>query len=181
MAKAPTSYIQTTGATRTRTVDGLYFPLLGRPQAMTVYVRFIEQGSTLFASGASSLWHIGNAANNNALLQVYQSGGFYRVGYSNEVSSSAGATLAVAPAIGDTVEILVTLSLAGVAIISQSINGGTATSATATALVLPPAWSDQRFYLNTAGNQSPGIAVFRDVFIVRGIHSLATMRTRAGQ
>ena len=42
MAKAPTSYIATAGTARTRTIDTLSFPYSARPQAMTMYVRFLD-------------------------------------------------------------------------------------------------------------------------------------------
>ena len=173
MAKAPTSYIATAGAARTRTTDSLTFPLATRPQAMTIYLRFIEAVG-VSATGSGIL--IGTGPD---YLQVYRSSG-YLVTHDGSVSS----TLSTLPSVGDLVELCVQLLATGSVQIHQSINGGTVTSATASAShAMSPSWSLAKVTLGPGASGSAQIedtTIIRDVFIVRGVHSLAAMRVRMG-
>jgi len=59
MAKAPTSYIATAGAARTRTADSLSVAFPARPQALTAYVRFVQghvQPTTQVDGWCTTMW-----------------------------------------------------------------------------------------------------------------------------
>ena len=175
------SYIPSLGAAATRNADVLPFPFPARPQAMTVYVRFVELGSS--DPGASGVVvFIGNAAGNAPGMDIlFLSGGAgYSVRHFNLVSVSA--TLAVAPTTGDSVELLAHLNADGSVDLEQSINSAVSTkSATSGANALASRWSGQFLWFNSEGiSIAVGFAGYRNVVIHRGVQSLATMRRLAG-
>lgn len=179
MATLVTSYNPTTaGVVDTRTGDTLSFPFTARPQAMTVYVRFEERGSVLIAG--ARIIQIGDTSDNSPRFIILQATTGYRVHYQT-ASVTRTSTLAAAPVIGNIVELLATLSGAGVAQISHSINGATVVSATAAAAaLLPPAWSGQTLSINSAGATVPGVIALLNLRVVRGVQDMATMRRIAG-
>ena len=174
MAKAPTSYIATVGTARTRTADSLTFPLATRPQAMTMYYRFIDMDSpavplykylAILGSGASFS------------LYITTGGASYSASHANG-SGTVVATVTRTVTVGSLVELVATLTAGGVVQLSVSVNGGTVATGTATAaLVLPPAWSQSTLAIGNAAQATNGL---RDLIVVRGVHSLATMRARMG-
>lgn len=80
---------------------------------------------------------------------------------------------------GQIVELMATLSAAGLPTIYQSINGAATTSAVTTVHPLPPAWSGSILYLNSAAGSLSGAAAFLNVLIVRGVQDIITMRRLA--
>lgn len=173
-----TSPNPTAGSVDTRAADSLSFPFTALPQAMTIYVKFQERGTVHIAGGR--IMQIGAAGNTAPRLLIGQQTNAYRGFYETAISSRT-SQLAVAPVVGNIVELLLTLTAAGVMQLSQSINGGTVTAATAAAaLVLPPAWSGQLLHLNSVGATSPGASAFLDLLIVRGVQDMPTMRRLAG-
>lgn len=181
MATFASSYIKTNGTALTRNRDRLSFPYNARPQAMTVYVRFVERGTVLITN--ARILHIGLANSANApLLDILETsaGGKYRVVY-NSGTGSVSSSLTAAPSINDIVELRVTLTGAGVAQIHQSINGATETSATAaSALTLPQTWAGTDVELNATIAGNTGFSAFTNIVITRGVQTLETMRRMAG-
>ena len=179
MAKSVSSYIPTGGAQVTRTVDALSWVFNSRPQAMTMYLKFIEMGTIKAAT--TRLLQIGANALATSRLVVLESGGKYQVAHYNANGTSRTSTAATAPAVGSVVELRVTLSATGAVQLHQTINGGTEASATASGtLTLPQVWQDATLWLGRASTGGVGFAGFLAVHIERGIHDLATMRQLAG-
>lgn len=135
MASNATSYIKTGAAVDSRTRDLLSRSFTARPQAMSIYVRFVEGGSLV---ASSYVLYIGSAT---VFIEISSNGSFYRTQYNNGISATVSSTLAAAPTQDQSVELLVTLTSGGVVTISQSIAGGAVSSGSAsTARVLPTAW-----------------------------------------
>lgn len=175
MANSASSYIPTGAAVDTRTRDQLSRALLARPQAMTIYVRFVEQGT--LAAGAYVLY-IGNST---VFLEISSSGSFYRTQYNNGITAAASSTLAAAPTHGQRVELLVTLTSGGVVTISQSINEGAVSTATSgAARVLPTVWGAQTIWINSFSTTGVGFNAFRNIEIMAGVQTMQAMRVRAG-
>lgn len=175
MASNPTSYIKTGAAVDSRTRDLLSRSFVARPQAMSIYVRFVEGGSLV--AGAYVLY-IGSAT---VFLEISSSGSFYRAQYNNGISSTVASTLAAAPTHGQRVELLVTLTSAGVVTISQSINEGAVSTATSgAARVLPSAWGAATMWINSFSTTAVGFNAFRNIEIMAGVQTMQAMRVRAG-
>ena len=174
MAKAPTSYIATTGTARTRTIDTLSFPLATRPQAMTMYYRFIDMDSPAVPL-YKYLAVLGSGASFS--LYVTTGGASYSASHANG-SGTVVATVTRTVTVGSLVELVATLTAGGVVQLSVSVNGGTVATGTATAaLVLPPAWGQSTLAIGNVAQATNGL---RDLIVVRGVHSLAAMRVRMG-
>lgn len=175
----PSSHIPTASGTDTRAADTLYMPFTARPQAMTAYCRFVDQGAWDIANQAV-LW-VNGASSNAAFLDVNGGGAGYRVTHHNG-TVAVSSNLAAAPSFGDVVELVVELRTDGSVRLHQSINGASITSAPATAAnALSHQWGGQRIYFNSTGDTSNFSAVkHRDILVVRGIQSFAAMRRLAG-
>lgn len=183
MSLTVSSFIRTGNAAATRNRDQLSFPYLARPQAMTVYARFLEQG-TIKATAALAwrIFQIGDNTSAKNYLDCWSFGTGYRARYDNGVTF-VNADTASAPSIGDLVELRVTLTAAGVLQISQTVNNGTeASSATATAHVLPQQWvnlsaaADQVIRLGNIGTVGVGFMALLNCCVARGVQSLTAMR-----
>ena len=178
-AKTVSSYIPTGGAQVSRTVDALSWVFNSRPQAMTVYVKFIETGAVKNYAGGTTIIQLGsgNASHGYGprffVVPNSATSYLYRAGYHNG-TAGVTSTLATGPAIGNVVELRATLSAAGVVRLHQSINGAAETSATASsAQALKQTWGSSALILN---NHMAWLAIH----VERGIHDLATMRQLAG-
>ena len=156
--------------------ESLYWPFNMRRRAMTVYVKFVERGAAAASTGLGLLRIGSGTAAADPRLVIREGSGVYRAEY-DDGTTDAGSALAAAPSIGDTVELLVTLTGAGVVQIHQSINGAAKTSATAaTGGGLPPAWSGARLYLNSLGTTLQGFNSFLATKVATGVRSMAYMR-----
>ena len=172
------SYIPTSGAVLTRNADILPMPFPARPQAMTIYVRFVELGS-LIAGGTSVLFFISGAGTGQPNLGMFEVGGVYSF-RSRVPSGDAQVSHAVAPSIGDMVEIVGQLNADGSVKSIQSINSGTAVeTSTSSPFALPAAWSGQILWIGGVFGLLVGFNAFRNLVIHRGVQSLATMRRLA--
>ena len=184
MAKAPTSYIATAGAARTRTADSLTFPLATRPQAMTLYLRFVELSNPAASLPtwplAERLFRVGGTSNPG--WDIYRSATAYVCSANNGVTQVNTSVSAATVSTGDLVEIAATLTTTGVVQIFLSVNGGSLISGTASsALAMPAAWFYARIDVGAlTGTLSAGPVGVRDLLLVRGVHSLAAMRVRIG-
>lgn len=169
-ASFPSSFLD---ASVTRGADSYSLPYTAPPSETSVYVKFVE-GGTLLASGA--VVNLSALVNANPQFLLWAQGGFYQSRHHNGTTSVA-STLAVAPAFGDTVELLARLFGDGSVDVTQSINGAASTSATqSAALALPAAWSGQLAILNAAGGGSVGFIALQSLKIVAGARSLSEMR-----
>lgn len=180
MAQCHSSVIVTGAATDTRARDQLSFPITFRPQAMTVYVRFVELGTASMLSSANNrLLQIGAATDPRfAILGI--SGGAYQAFLDNGPTQSV-VTASGSPSYGSRVELCVTISSAGLVTIIQSINGAATTTATAaSAAALPSAWSSATIWFNSISTATVGYAAYRNVEIVQGVRTMQQMRVLAG-
>jgi len=182
MAKVPSAYIETVGATRTRTVDRLTFPFLGRPQAMTLYVRFVERGA-FFNGDNLKIAVIGSSGNDTFQVDVdADPTPRYRLGVANlTVARATAFSTGAVPTVGQTVEVCANWLASGAVTGYLSIAGGTQTTAAPTAaLTRTQAFTVKTIALGQRASTAAGGTAIRDVLVVRGVHSLATMRTRLG-
>lgn len=149
--------------------DALYLP-----QAMTVYVAGIERG-TADATDGDVVLQLGSDA--GARLRIQTDGDSYEVVYNNG-SNTETSTVSAAPSAGELVELMVTLTSAGVVDLAQSIDSATATTGGAqTARTLPAAWGATKLRLNA--DQAPGQYgdfEFRSVKVAPGVLTLAQAR-----
>lgn len=169
------SYIPTlAGAVDTRTADSLTFPWTALPQAMSVYLKFQERGTIRIANGV--VFRIASGGSSVFLINTNSAATLYQAQFANHVGVTRSSTLAAAPTVGNIVELLATVTSAGVLQLSQSIGGAAATSATASAaMVLPPSWA-----ASTITIAPTGVIALLNLVIVRGVQDMATMRRLAG-
>lgn len=136
--------------------DRLYWNHLALPQALTIFVEFVEAGTRTTASAAIA--YLGNAGNTGARLWVDSTGSFYRVRHHNGTSEVTSTIGSGQPTAGQRVRLRATLDASGRVQIFQSINGATETSGTLSGtLSLASAWSDTRCYLNSTGDTNNGV------------------------
>lgn len=158
-----TAYIPTTTTVATRSADSFYWDYAMKPQAMVGYARFIERGTATI--GGAAVLRIGAAGTTNPLLLLY-SAGFYRV-YHETGAGNRISTLAVAPVIGDLVELVFVLFADGSVSVSQSINGAAVTAAAQSApLALGAAWGGSTLRL-LEWNSDVGAAEYAEIKLVR--------------
>lgn len=158
------------------TNDRVYWPLLYLPQAMTVYVRFVEAGT--ISTLSDRVLQIGAAGGTAPLLKIESSGTFYRATHDNNDGSAVTSTLAAAPTAGQRVELRLVLGATGTVLLGQSINEGTeSVTSTSGVNTLGAAWTDTRLYLNSINASNVGTNKFRDVKIMPGVRTLAQCRT----
>lgn len=171
----PSSYIPTTTATVIRASDSDSFSITFSPGEATFYTKFVELGTV--GQTNARVWEISNAAEDRARLYVYAPSGTYVATYGATAGDVASGLL-TAPAYGDIVELLVHLHGDGSIQITQSINGGTATTGTLSGpSVLAAAWSGNLLWLNSAGTTGGiGFAAYQSFKAVAGTRSLPEMR-----
>lgn len=177
-ANTMSSYIVTTGSTQTRSADVFTTPLTARPQALTVYVRFIEFG--IVREGAQrDVIQIGQGATGATFLLYVDAGGVFTAYVQNGSGTGVTSAAAVSPVYGDLVELSGALTADGRVQLSQSINGAaitTAAQSVATTNGLPMAWNANLIVLSgTTGLEQTFLGLL-NVAIVRGVHTLEAMR-----
>jgi hypothetical protein len=177
MALVATSYIKTAAAAASRSADNLSFTFNARPQAMTIYVRFVESGSISLPS-ATRIVSIGRTTTPHLSLRV-AAAGLYGIRHQYLVTRSS--ILAASPGLGQLVELRGTLSDSGIVQAHQTIDGGTETSASASdGSVLGGAWGHAELWVNSANGAGIGVIKCLNLSVVRGVQTLATMRRLAG-
>lgn len=177
----PSSYIATSGSTQARVIDDLFWPFNAHPQALTVYLRFIELGSALHSTGngAVRIFEIGFDTDRIAII-ADTSPMYYGQIRAAATSRNTG-TLAAVPTRGQLIEHLLTVNASGVVNLSQTVDSAAATSATAsTSGALPTSFGETRIYLGTDSGGDSGFAAFLNVAVVRGVQTFARMRQVAG-
>lgn len=181
MASFASSYIKTIAAVDTRTTDSLSFAWTPRPQAMTIYSRFVDEGFSLLAD--SRVWSIGPASFTGPCVLLGGLSGNYRIFHVNQTVAAGGISSSVAVgSVGDTVELIGQLYSDGSVQIHRSYNGGAITSGTRSAAqILAPAWGAQTLDIaKGTGISASSHLLLRDLKIVRGVFDLPTMRRKAG-
>lgn len=171
-----TSEITTTSTALARGADTYSLPFTQPPIEMTGYVKFVEKGTIQTTGGV--VCYIGAATNLNPQFAVYATGGFYHV-YHHNGTSSVDQALAIAPVIGDTVELAWRFYWDGSVDLTQSINGAASTSTAQSAANAPAnAWAGQLCYLNSIGTTGTGVGfiALQNWRVVSGVRSLSDMR-----
>jgi hypothetical protein len=130
----------------TRNADQFSRPYAHRPQAIFVYQKFVERGSTQ-GTGTIRQWRIGGGAGGTTPPFLYIT---FNTQYGTRLDFGTGVTSAIistVPAFGDVVEFLVTMTAAGLMQVSMILNGGAPIVGTAAgAQALAAAWTDPTFY-----------------------------------
>jgi hypothetical protein len=155
------SYVKTEGTTATRAAEAPYFDIGFGPQALTVWVDFIERGT--INSAGMRVFDLGDAAAGRLL--VNQVAGPYRVYHENGGGNVASA-LSAAPTIGQHVRLRAVLFPDGSVQIHQSIDGGAETSSVRSAArALGSSWGANRLTLNGFSGGSNGFTALRRLTI----------------
>lgn len=175
MASVATSYIRTNAGTATRTRDTVSWTVAARPQAMTLYIRFIELGLLADGSAGSDLVMLSTADPRFGIER--SSTGVYIVRHRNRFGTEVNSSATVAASYGNLVELLATLSATGAVQITQALNGAPGTAGTASAaLAFETAFGNTTLRLTPL----PGAVAVTDILFERGVKTLATMRRLAG-
>lgn len=165
------SEIATTTVAVTRGSDSYSLPFTTPPQEMTVYVKFVESGTSLISS---YLWSINSAGFAAPNFFAPSSGGLFFADHVNAANVFSSVT---APTIASVDEVLCRLFGDGSVDITQSVNGAAATTGTQSAgTPLASAWSGLLLWLNSGGSGSPGFTAIQSFKVVSGARSLAEMR-----
>lgn len=176
-ATVPSSYIKTEGATVTRTADALYFPFIEPPQASTLYLRMVEQGT--FATEFSQYVSVSSAPGDVPRLAVLSTTGASAYALHETGSGAVTSFAGVTNSRGDLLEMRVVLGADGSVLMAQTKNAGAELSGARSSLnALAGAWSAPRLYIN--GANSNGAAAYTHIVLANGEQSLSTMRELAG-
>jgi len=181
-AKYATSYMPTNGATVTRNVDNLQWAFSARPQAMTVYLRFVELTKGPAWSADLVLFQIGATDNSDPKFRIYRVGSAatYRAQHDNG-ATAVQSSVTLSQSFGDVVELVAQIAATGIVTLIGTKNGGAATTAAASsAAVLFPAWSGAVMMVGNRAGLATGAAAFTHVAVMRGVQTLAAMRRVAG-
>lgn len=171
------SYVRTTTAAAAREADVIEFPFPHRPQAMTVYVRFVETGSAIAQPDYRVIACFGSGG---ARLLIYSPQVIprYSVLHSPAVVFSSAA---VTPAQGQLVELRAVLFGDGSVQLGQALDGGVEAIAARTAAGdFAEAWTGNILTVGHEASHSHGFAALRSLAAVKGVRSLAQMRAVAG-
>lgn len=177
-AAFPGEYIPTVGAALTRSADALSFAFPAIPQAMTVYVKFVESGGR-FDNGYKSIYALTDSPGNSPFLHINGNATAYIAAHNN---GSATRTTAASgtPATGDVVEMRHVVNTDGSTYLGSSINAAAeaVTSATAANTFASRWGSSGNALLSVAsfGNYDFGFAVVGKLYIAAGVKTLAQMR-----
>lgn len=163
-------------ASAVRSDEAWYAAFSHTPQAMTVYVKFIE-GQTQNWPDQGYVFDITSAGNGAPRLEVYrETGAGYAVQHYDGVTSRQSFVSASA-VFGQTIELRVELRADGSVLLGRSTNGGAEVLGSASGtLAFQPAWAAPRLYLGSAGAVSPGHQAFLSCKVVAGVKTLAEMR-----
>lgn len=168
----PGEYVPTTTGTVTRNEEVATVPFNAKPQAMTLYLRFIDLGSLKNTATVETLLSVGGGS--GARLRLSSNGTFYNFLKVNAAGAAIDSAAATATALGDVVELVGVLAANGSVQLIQSINGTTTTAAASVAQALDPAWNSAVLAFGLTGfNATAGLL---NAVGMRGVQSLDTMR-----
>lgn len=145
----PTAVIPTTSPTATRATDSLYWNFPPVPQAMMVYVRFVEQGSVLGGTqcGVVNIGGGGTSAT-PPLFMFFNVPGNYSA-YHETSAGVVSSALADAPTLGQTVELIGILFADGSVQAIQSLDGAAVTSSVQSGVrALGVTWAAPKLWAN---------------------------------
>jgi hypothetical protein len=160
---------------RMGTADFLHWPVAPAPQAMTGLLDLIETGARTSAN--ATLFAITNDAVTGARFWLDTSGTFYRLNWTDGTTTRTATLTVGQPTAGQRVRLWWTLAATGALTLSQSINGGADSTATAAALALPAAWAAGAVVrLNSRGDtENPAQGWYRRAKLVAGIVDVARL------
>jgi hypothetical protein len=178
------SYIKTTTVAVQRVRDQLSFPFTAKPQAMTVYVRFLVEYPGMPATDRA-LVQIGSNGTSNPRWYLAVSGdgtnGLLKSIYHNGITSVTNGISPLTLTPGVLWEVRGTLTATGVLQQHYSIAGVAEVSGSvSSALALPSAWASQHITLNSAGNAGVNWQAYTHVWVGRGVQTRETCRRMAG-
>ncbi len=181
MTDFATSYMPaTTGGEVERLADVLPMTFGARPQAMTIYCRFIERG-TIQTSTTARVLQIGSSGDTNPRLAIFNSTGVYRLQHQTRLGSVTGDASSSGPTLGQAVELLGLVDTDGSVQLNMSVNSAAVTEGTASSgLAFADAWSAQQLWLGGVSDTLTGFTALREVVCHRGVQSIDTMRRVAG-
>lgn len=182
-AVVPSSYIPTAGTTVTRNADSLYWsvPSLDPPREMTVYHRYVEQGTQLQFAASPRLWQIGDPANINPRLTLFPTSSTALRVFVHNGTSSVVSDSTVSPTMGDIIETRAVLAASGAVTLGATKNGAAEVVGTASGInAMPGAWSAPRLYLSSIGASFVSESATTHVAIAVGTKTRAEMRAIAG-
>lgn len=177
----PTSYIPTAGGTDARTTDALTFPLVARAQSVTMYLRYIQNGTLPYNSATTSVFSLGNATTETQ-FSIVQNGG--AATFQARVAGTGGTAVTPGGTHGQVVEVVawfrVTASTkTATAQIQAAVNGVIGTAGTVgTATSIGDGFTGDVVVVSagTAGLVYP----FTHLHAQRGIRDMLEMRRLAG-
>lgn len=173
-APFPSSIISTTTTAVTRQQDATSSIFSAQPQPMTIYLRFMNLGSTL-TNGQPVLFSLGSLGTPAALQIWCDAASSLKFSYFNN-SGTQAVTLACAAQLGDLVEVRGVLAADGSFTLGISINGGTEVTGTSLGGPgIPATWSQLSLALSDAGSVD-NAAAWQSVRIAGGAPSLPQMR-----
>lgn len=184
MALSASSYIKTTAAAVARVRDQLSFPFTAKPQAMTIYVRFLVQYPGIAATDRA-LVQVGNNATTNPRWYLAVSGtgsaGALQSVYHNGITSVTNTIQPLTLTPGVIWEVRGTLTETGILNQHYSIAGAAEVSGSQnSALALPTAWASQHVMINSAGTAGVNWQAYTHVLVARGIVGRETCRQMVG-
>jgi hypothetical protein len=170
-AASPSTDIGTVASAVTRSADSFVFPYNAPPMVMTVYAKFVEQGTSLITSSSPRILTIGNGVYFTIFMGgTYYSAEFHATGYS---TARAGAV----PNIGDVVEIRAVLNADFSVTIGQSINGGAETTGTGSGSSSASAFDSPNLAINSVVSGSAnGFGLYQAVRVSGGVQLLSYMQ-----
>ena len=180
MALFASSYIPTVAASVTRNADAISFPFGAIPQAMTVYIRWIEQHADFTTQ--RFLIQIGSLAATNPRFVVDHNsfGTQIATTYFNAAGTTVSSVVTSGLTIGATAEARAVLNSIGSVLLGVSVNGGVESLGSASAaLALPQTWLNPNLVIGAAGTLAVEYAAYVRVIITRGVQSLAVMQRLA--
>lgn len=143
---------------------------------ITVYSKHIERGTVSSVSN-TRLWNISTPGGNAKRIDIDTSGSHYRFVLSTGTTGLSATLSSAAPALGDSVELCASLSDATVGTLTQSVNGGAFSTATASLAITDP-WPSPTLFIGGDGvTTQTGFAALQELTIARGVKPLDAMRT----
>lgn len=165
-ASSASSYIKTTTASVSRSVDSFYWDFPHAPQAMATYCRFVHRH---IQSGAR-LWGITSDSDAPSRVLVYMNGSGRYYFYHHEGGVAVESGNVTGANIGDVVEVVGVLNANGSVRLIQSINGAVVDDAGTTgALALGSAWAGPKLWLNATGvgQSNENLADYADLKLLK--------------
>jgi hypothetical protein len=147
------------------------YAFLARPQALTVYLKFVERGSV----NTDVLLWIGATGATSPYFRLLRASNGYQSSHHNG-SVERTSSLSAAPSSGQVVQVRATLAATGATQIFHSINGASEVSATeSSTAALASAWSGQVMMVGSRITNNPANVELRVIKIAAGVRSLAYM------